>query len=220
MSGLCAIPAAEMTGDELFHSDGRDIGVELKGFWSWAYSALLDNVARGVLAEFLVAFALGITKTPREEWARYDLESKEGTTIEVKNSAYIQSWEQKDHSLIEFDVKQTKGWIEETGWSDDPQRHSDVYVFCLLAEKDQEKIDPMNVGQWEFYVVSTSEIDHRLGKQKTITLRSLKRKFSVEPTPYGELAQEIERAKRRVPPTEPTSRPHRDTGTPDSRLDE
>lgn len=196
MSGLSAIPAAEMTGDEPFHSDGRDIGVQLKAFWSWAYSALLDNVSRGVLAEFLVASALGVAK-PRSVWGLYDLTSKEGTKIEVKNSAYIQSWEQEKYSPLEFDIKQKKKWMEETGWSDDPQRHSDVYVFCLLAEKDQDKIDPMNVGQWEFYVVSTSEIDDRAGKQKTITLRSLKRKFSVEPTPYDELAQEIERAKRR-----------------------
>ncbi len=196
MSGLCAIPAAEMTGEETFHSNGRDIGVQLKGFWSWAYSDLLDNVARGVLAEFLVASALGITKL-RANWDLYDLTSKEGTKIEVKNSAYIQSWEQKEYSPVEFDIKQTKKWVEETGWSDHPQRHSDVYVFCLLAEKDQDKIDPMNVGQWEFYVVSTSDIDNRVDKQKTITLRSLKRKFSVEPTPYDELAQEIEAAKRR-----------------------
>lgn len=199
MSGLCAIPPAEKTGDEPFHSDGRDIGVQLTGFWSWAYSALLDNVARGVLAEFLVAYALDATKTLREEWKPYDLESKEGTTIEVKNSAYVQSWCQEKYSMPEFNIKQRKRWIEKTGKWSTPQRHSDVYVFCLLAElaeNDKAKIDPMDVGQWEFYVVSTSEIDHRLGEQKTLTLKSLKRKLSVEPTPYDELAQEVERAKR------------------------
>ena len=197
---LGAIPATEKTGEEPFHSDGKKIGVQLIDFWRWAYSALLDNVARGVLAEFLVANALGITKDitkVRTEWEPYDLKSKKGTKIEVKNSAYIQSWKQEKPSQIQFNIRRKKKWIEETGkMSGTPQRHSDVYVFCLLAEQEA-KIDPMNISQWEFYVVSTSKIDKKLGKQKTIMLNSLKSKFSVEPIPYDKLADEIEeRAKQ------------------------
>ena len=93
---LGEIPATEKTGKELFYSEGEEVGVQLIDFWRWAYSDLLNNVARGVLAEFLVANALDITKPKlRTEWDPYDLKSKQGTKIEVKSSAYIQSWNQK-----------------------------------------------------------------------------------------------------------------------------
>lgn len=197
---LCAIHATKKTGDEPFHSDGEKLNGQLIGFWKWAYSDLVNNVARGVLAEFLVANALGITKDitkVRTEWEPYDLKSKKGTKIEVKNSAYIQSWEQEKPSQIQFNIRRKKKWIEETGkMSGTPQRHSDVYVFCVLAEKEA-KIDPMNISQWEFYVVSTSKIDKRLKNQKTITLGSLKSNFSVEPIPYDKLAEQVEQVKRR-----------------------
>ena len=54
----------------------------------------MDNTARGTLAEFLVAAALGLLDTPRLEWDSYDLKTRTGVTIEVKSAAYIQSWKQ------------------------------------------------------------------------------------------------------------------------------
>ena len=53
-------------------------------------------------------------------------------------------------------------------------RQADVYVFCLLQHKDQETIDPLNLDQWEFYVLATETLDVKLGSQKTITLSSLR----------------------------------------------
>ena len=114
-----------------------------------------------LLAEFLVASALGLTGEPREEWGAFDVKVPGGGTIEVKSAAYIQSWEQRDYSRISFDIaKRTTAWNPKTGKSiplNPPQRVADVYVFCLLRHKCQKTIDPLNVAQWEFYVVAQVE---------------------------------------------------------------
>jgi hypothetical protein len=53
------------------------------------------------------------------------------------------------------------------------QRQADVYVFALLAHREKTTIDPMNVAQWEFYVLPTRVLDSRARSQHSITLRSL-----------------------------------------------
>lgn len=42
-----------------------------------------------------------------------------------------------------------------------------------MAQKDQSTIDPMNLSQWEFYIIPTSVLDTQIPSQKTITLPSL-----------------------------------------------
>ena len=37
------------------------------------------------------------------------------------------------------------------------KRHSDVYVFALLAHLDQRTINPMDVSQWRFYVLTNDQ---------------------------------------------------------------
>ena len=71
---------------------------EVGDFWRWAYSDLLMNKTRGVLAEFIVAKALGLDLSVRNAWSHHDLVTKKGTSIEVKASGYLQSWEQKELS--------------------------------------------------------------------------------------------------------------------------
>ena len=67
---------------------GRTVG----DFWAWAYSNILTNNLRGVFAEFLVGTALGVVEGTRTEWDAFDLLYK-GAGIEVKSSAYLQSWD-------------------------------------------------------------------------------------------------------------------------------
>jgi len=72
-------------------------------FWKLSVSDLLSNTTRGTLAEFIVAMAMDIDLSNfREEWDAYDLETKNGIKIEVKTSAYLQSWFQKNYSKIIF----------------------------------------------------------------------------------------------------------------------
>ena len=70
-------------------------------FWRFALSNLRMNNARGYLAEFLVAKAVGSTGL-RIEWDPYDVLAPDGTTIEVKTSAYLQAWDQYKLSTIQF----------------------------------------------------------------------------------------------------------------------
>ena len=51
------------------------------------------------------------------------------------------------------------------------RRHSDVYVFCLLAhQEEKQSLNPLDLSQWEFYVVPTMEIDKKYGERQAITV--------------------------------------------------
>jgi hypothetical protein len=43
-------------------------GKTILDYWSWAYSDIMGNTERGVFAEYLIATALGIDNTPRQNW--------------------------------------------------------------------------------------------------------------------------------------------------------
>jgi hypothetical protein len=197
MKDLGPIELERRAGHEPFHISGLTLGFDLLNFWQWSTSDLVSNATRGVLAEYLVAQALGVTgNSVREEWAAYDLQALDGTRVEVKSAAYIQSWHQDRFSQIVFRVPRTREWDRETNrQSDDPQRQADVYVFALLAHTDQATIDPLDVSQWEFYVLPTAALDNRKRSQHSITLRSL-RKLSGEAIGYLGLRHAVEEAGR------------------------
>ena len=193
---LARIKPKPQSGCEPFNAGGKPLGPTLRDYWRWSGSDLVSNVGRGVLAEFLVANALGLTKEPREEWGAFDLEVPDCGTVEVKSAAYIQSWKQDDYSRISFDIaKRTSAWNPKTGEYKklDPRRRvADVYVFCLLRHKCQKTIDPLNVEQWEFYVVHRSQLDCNLKEIKKVGLNSLT--DLTKAIPYGELKGKVCRA--------------------------
>ncbi len=173
---LGPIEPRPLRGDEAFHSAGRALGFDVLGFWRWSTSDLVSNATRGVLAEYLVARALDISASCRDEWAECDLRTDGGITIEVKSAAYIQSWYQKRLSHISFRVPRTRGWNRETNLQDDdPRRKADVYVFALLHHTTQATLDPLDVGQWSFYALPTHVLDERRRSQHSITLASLEK---------------------------------------------
>ena len=107
-------------------------------------------------------------------------------TIEVKSSAYVQSWEQQDYSTLSFDIaKKKSAWNPKTGKYrklDPPERIADVYVFCLLKHKCQETIGPLDVEQWEFFVVPRLKLDHSdWGDSKSLGFDSLSRLTNPDP---------------------------------------
>ena len=162
------------TSSEPLHSDSQNLGVSLIDFWRWSASDLLSNATRGRLAEFIVARAIGISLDQvRDEWSAYDLRTPE-VTVEVKSAAYIQSWHQRKPSIISFRVPKTRAWNNETNVQETaPRRQAQVYVFALLAHTDQATIDPLNVNQWQFFVLPTAVLDSRTRSQHSIALRTL-----------------------------------------------
>ena len=97
-----------------------------------------------------------------------------GIKVEVKSSAYVQTWKQEKLSDIKFDIAPKRSWDAATNTSaEKPTRSADVYVFAVHAHKDQATLDPMDVAQWEFFVLPTQVLDDRVPGQKTINLSSL-----------------------------------------------
>jgi hypothetical protein len=153
----------------------RPLGPSVLDFWRWAGSDLLANTQRGVLAEYLVGLSLGCLSGSRTEWEPWDL-SFEGIRVEVKSSAYLQSWTRPKLSRVSFDVAKTRRWDPDTGkYVGSPERRAHVYVFSLLAHSDRASVDPLDVEQWTFYVAPTSLIDRRLGDAKTAGLSTVRR---------------------------------------------
>lgn len=142
-------------------------------FYAWAYGDLFTNTTRGVLAEYIVATALGITETTRSEWNQYDLQFGD-VGVEVKSAAYVQAWKQARPSDISFSIRPARGWDPHTeAFADTAQRSAKVYVFCVLEGKDKASIDPHDVAHWTFYVLATSELERHVGGQTTIRLGRL-----------------------------------------------
>lgn len=175
-------PALEfLRGDEWFRGNGAPLGFTMLDYWRWSGSDPLGNAERGVLAEFLVAKALGVVTKPRREWAAHDVTASldgKDVAVEVKSAAYRQSWKQDEPSYIEFGIAKSKeSWNPETGETskhDPPVRAAHVYVFCLLGTKDDPDPNPLNTDEWKFYVLDTASIDCKKGDQQRIGLKPLK----------------------------------------------
>jgi hypothetical protein len=165
-------------------------------FWEWGYSDFLSNSQRGVLAEYIVAVACDCTHRRRVEWDAYDLETKESIKIEVKSSAYLQSWHQRAHSTIRFDIAPKLSWDSTTTTSlTEPMRSADVYTFCVFETTKREFANPLDTSQWFFLVCSTQFLNQRFGNQKSINLTGLERQ-GLRRLLFDEIASEVKLAKR------------------------
>ena len=86
-------------------------------------------------------------------------------------------------------------------------RQADVYVFALLAHRDKATVNPIDVAQWQFYVLPTSVLDQRTRSQHSITLPTLER-LAGEAMNYSQLAKAVRTAaarNREVTQPTPTS---------------
>jgi hypothetical protein len=173
---LAGLPATPMTGNEKFQSGKAALEFCVKDFWRWSVSNLVSNATRGRLAEFIVANALRIPTDDvvRDEWGAFDLTSPSGRKVEVKSAAFLQSWPQRKLSSIQFLTRKTRALDPTTGeWSTETKRQADVYVFALLNHKDKRTVNPLDMAQWEFYVLPTRFLDDRRRSQHSISLKTL-----------------------------------------------
>lgn len=121
-------------------------------FWRFAMSDLRTNNLRGYLAEFLVAQAVGATQR-RVEWDAFDVTTPAGVKIEVKASGYLQAWAQRRHSAISFSGLRAKTWTPQAGYAPQASYNADVYVFCVQTARTHDEYNPLDVKQWDFYVM-------------------------------------------------------------------
>jgi hypothetical protein len=182
-SGYPALRITRRTGAESFRIGGSPLPMTVQDFWCWYVSDLVSNSTRGVLAEFIVASALGIADGTRNEWDAYDLQTPSGIRVEVKSAAYLQSWYHRALSPIGFSIAPTKAWNRDTGTSAAASvRQADVYVLCVLAHMDKASLDPLDLAQWDFYVIATSVLNEKVPTQGTISLSAL---LKLGPTKCG-----------------------------------
>jgi len=190
---LSAIIVSRKTGDENFRAKGKPLDNKLLGFWQWTCSDLSSNTMRGILAEYIVAYELGIATNTRREWDAYDLTTKDGVKLEIKSASYLQTWTQPKLSEILFDIAPTKGWNASTNeFSSEIKRQADVYVFCLLHYKEKSMLDPLDLDQWTFYLLPTSVLNTKKPNQKKIGLSSLL-KLSPTEVSFGEIGSAIKK---------------------------
>lgn len=191
---LTAMKVVPLQGTEAFRQQSVALDHSVSDFWRWAYSNLAANNLRGHLAEFLVGSELGVTDQSRVEWADYDLRTRAGIKVEVKSAAYLQTWQQARCSTISFGVAPTKSFNAATGKREQKSvRGADVYVFCLLAHKDKSTLDPMNLDQWQFFVLATRRIDAALGAQESLSLSRLLKLGPIQCS-YGGISSAIDKA--------------------------
>lgn len=171
-SGFIRLDVKKKTGTECFYRNNQPLDMTLLNFWQWFTSDLASNATRGILAEYIVAKALGITAGVRGEWDAYDLVTKSGVKIEVKSAAYLQSWYQKKLSVISFGIRPTRMWDANTNeLSKELKRQADV--FSVLNPKEKDSLDPLNLDQWDFYIILASVLDKKFPSQRSVRLASL-----------------------------------------------
>jgi len=152
--------SAQLSGEEEF-TGMEPQTTTVRDFWQFALGDLRMNNARGYLAEFIVGKALGIQNLKRVEWDSYDLKFGD-ITIEIKSSAYLQSWDQKKVSTLRFSSLQgTRYHPRAPGSGEDPlgkRFNAMVYVFCAHTQTEHSNYDQLDISQWEFFVVSRSAL--------------------------------------------------------------
>lgn len=172
------------------HFAGLDATVS--DFWRWAFSDLRDNTTRGILAEYLVGRAVHDARSMRIGWDNFDALSADGTRIEVKCSAFLQSWRQKRHSDLSFGRLTARefDWARDE-YSADARARADVFVFAVQTQRDPSAYDMLDLTRWEFWVTDAASI--RDAAVKTVGIGWV-RAHAAGPLSYDQLADAIRAA--------------------------
>lgn len=151
--------------NEVFTFNGEAIqGFNFGTFLELAYSDLTNPLIRGRLAEFIVARALNLPMEAQQFMDKYDILYR-ATRIEIKYSAFITP-KNTDYGVEKlqspkFDICPHLAWSDKRSWELSAyERHSDIYIFCLLNEKSLQKLNPLQLEQWTFFVAKTYDINN------------------------------------------------------------
>lgn len=147
-------------------------------FWSWAYSDLMQNITRGYVAQYIVAWALGVDEKPNDPWQPFDVRSPEphNKRIEVKSTSFLQSWThgEKNRNPL-FVLGQRRPFSSENGLGKKPEWNADIYVLSYFHCKEADKADIMNLDQWKFWVFQKEQIVALMNGRKSVTVSALER---------------------------------------------
>lgn len=181
-----------MTGKEKFSLSGKKLGFNLTDFWRFQYSNIYS--LHGEIAEFIIARALGIEEAQNSEyWTLWDITYRD-VRIEVKATAYFHLWntDGKISKQRTFSIAEANGaYDSEKSGNSELCRQNDIYVFCLINGETMETSNPLDLDNWEFYVVPTAFLNENCGRNKTISLGRI-RSFGFEKIPYNQLKEKVD----------------------------
>ena len=150
----------EYRGWETFRDEGQPLlrPTNVEEYWAWAHGNLAMNIERGLVAEYLVRHALELRDGPRDHWAEgTDLKWK-GNTIQVKSGAFMQAWEQRKDSKLQFTLKRSKLCC-------------DLFIFAVWWPqgyvRPEAPVSIIDVSQWQFYLITRDDLRAALEERRT-----------------------------------------------------
>jgi hypothetical protein len=156
---------------------------------------LVTNVLRGQVVEAIAALAL----EPDWKWcsanfASWDFQREDGLRLEVKQSAFRQSWGTPATTKISpsFDVKARTGRWEGTKFVEESGRAADIYILAY-HDRGDAGADHRDPQQWEFFVLPSAVIP----PVARISLGSVRR--LTDSVQIAQLAVRVERVALSVP---------------------
>lgn len=175
-----------------FVNGNESLGITMLDFWKYQYSNIYDM--QEYIAEFIVGKALGIDEPMnRDGWTLWDIDYQ-GKRIEVKQTSYYHSWQEK---IANGKISQqrtfsiTPAFARYKDSTTSYERQNDIYVFCLNIGTNEEESYPLDMANWEFYVVPTSVINENCTPaQKSISLGKVRKLAPL--TKYEELKNVID----------------------------
>lgn len=186
-------------GKEPFVDNGKPVGLTLLDYWQYQHSNIFNNYDS--IAEFLVGKALGLqAPTNKQYWTLWDIDycpdwlEDRMVRVEVKETSYYHPWSENHISKARtFSIAPGNlGYYEEHARR--IERQCDIYVFCLNVGETKEESYPLDVNNWEFYVVPTRLINEKCYRnQKTITLGRIRNLEGIERIPYEGIKEEVDR---------------------------
>jgi hypothetical protein len=166
-------------------------GSTVLDFWRWGFADLSDDDVKGFFAEWLVHKLLAVPTLRRVSWANSDVITPAGTRIEVKSTAYWQSWKYlgesglplpkpkyrptDDDKRIRFSGLKARDSTNSDGGIKNRNFKSHFYVFALQNEIDLKRWNALDLAQWEFYWVPVHAL-RELGSA-SVSLHTLRQRF-------------------------------------------
>lgn len=163
-----------MTGNEKFIFDDKELDFGILDFWKYKYSNVWNM--QEYIAEFLIEKSLGLEKSHNtDSWTLYDINYR-NKRIEIKETSYYHLWNEngKISKQRVFGITMANSSYENSLEENKFERQNDLYVFCLNIGKTKDESNPMNIKNWEFYIVPTKIINNVCGNNKTISLGKVK----------------------------------------------
>ena len=174
-----------------FIYNNKELDFSVLDFWEYKYSSIYN--LQEVIAEFLIEKALKIEKSYNVDyWTLFDILYR-NKRIEIKQTAYYHPW--NDNSKIShvrtFDIRKTNSNYEDNTNENKFERQNDIYIFCVNIGMDKESAYPLNINNWDFYIVLTKTINEICKDNKTISLNRVKK--IANKVDYGNIKQYIDK---------------------------